>query len=110
MCSGEPRASALATQIGAGRHEVLGHQVSVDGILQTRALAHEERAPAQQLPATACLEIRNPDRRKELHAEQFGQLAGINRIGLRARLPDDLHMEGMCHTRAVAMLGEPWLR
>ena len=78
----------------------------MDAILQACALAHEERATAQQLSATAGLEIRNPNRRKEINTEELGQLVRINRIGLRARLPNQLAVECMRDPHGIAVFRE----
>ena len=100
---GQPRAATLPRQIGGRREQGLCREMAVNAILDPRALPHEKRAPAQQLPALARLEIRDPDRRTQMHAEQFGELARINRIRRRARLPDQRHMKGMRHAHRRAL-------
>lgn len=79
----QPRAVAFAIQISTECDEVLRDQMPVDAILESGAFTHEERATAEQLPARAGLEIRNPDRGKEINAEELGQLARIITSGAR---------------------------
>lgn len=49
------------------------------------------RASAQERALALQLRSRDPYRRQQMVARQLRQLARINRIGLRARLPDELH-------------------
>lgn len=78
----------------------------MDAILDPGAFSDQERAAAQELPATSRLRIGDPDR-KQIHAQQLRELAGINGIRLRAGLPNQLDMKGMGHSHGVLVLGQP---
>ena len=92
---GEPGAPALAIKIRSGGDEILRHEMPMDAILETGALPHEEGAAPEKLPAFSRGGVRQPDGRKQVHAQELRELPRIDRICFRARLPDELHVEGV---------------
>jgi len=62
-------------EITLREEQSLGGQMAVNAILDARALADEERAAAEQLATPTGLEIRYPNRRQEVRAQQFRELA-----------------------------------
>jgi hypothetical protein len=74
----------------------------VNPIAHHRPLPDEEHATAQQLSQCPRRLIRNPDRRQELDPREFSQLPRVDRIRLRPRLPDQLHLVGMRHEHREA--------
>ena len=81
--------------------------MTVNPILEPRALAHETGPPPEELPALPRVKSREPDRGKEMHPEQLGQFACVDRIRLGARLPDELHVKGMGAAHGVSGLDAP---
>ncbi len=79
----------------------------MNAILYLCALPHQERATVKKLPATARVRIRNPDRGKEIYAQQFRELSCIDGVGLRAGLPDKLHLTSVSHAYGVSGRLEP---
>ena len=46
--------------------------------------------------------VRDPDGREKVHASELGQLAGVDGVGLRAGLPDELDLVRMGDDDTVA--------
>ena len=88
---------------GHGRQlfdEVFRRRVAVNAILEMGALADEKGAAPKEAVAGGGRQVGKPDREKESHAEQLGEFACVDRIGLRTRLPDELTWK-TCATRTV---------
>ena len=81
--------------------------MSVNPILEARALAHQEGASTQELAPPTRVEIGNPNRGEEVDAQQCGQFTRVDGIGLGACLPDELDMERVRDPHRVPMLGKP---
>jgi len=75
-------------------------------IREARALAHEEGASTKELAPPARVEIWHPDRGDEIHAEQLGQFARVDKISLGARLPNARDVKRVGDTHRVPVFGE----
>jgi hypothetical protein len=64
--------------------------------LRITTLPDEEDASAKELAQGACRRIGNPDRRQQMDPRKFSELPRIDRVRLRPRLPDQLHLIRMC--------------
>jgi hypothetical protein len=102
----QPGPSRPTVQIKRRTPQVLGREIGVNAVLEDRALAHQKRAAAQELSVGARDRIRNPDRRQQVHAGEFGELARVDGIGLGARLPDELDLIRVGDLDAVALRRE----
>jgi hypothetical protein len=74
----------------------------MDAILDLCRLSHEKRATMEELPATASVSIGDPYRREEIHPQELGKLSRIDGVGLRASLPDQLNLSGICNPSSVS--------
>ena len=75
-------------------------------IREARALAHEEGASTKELAPPARIEIWNPDRGEEIHAQQLSQFARVDKINLGARLPNARDVKGVGAANGVIVLRE----
>src|SRR5260221_2878362 len=80
--------------------------MAMNPILEPGALTNEKRATAKTLATAPRLDIGNPDRREEIHAEQLRKCARIAWIGLGAGLPNQLDVKGVGDVHRMALLGE----
>ena len=78
-----------------------------DAVLESGAFADEQGAAAQELTPLTSVGIREPDRRKQIDPEEFGEFARVDRIGLGPRLPNELHVKRVGDACRVPMLRKP---
>ena len=87
----QPGLAGLAIEIQLGTPKVLRRQVGVNPVPHHRALPDEKHASAEQLAEGTGGCVGTPDRWQQVHPREFGELPRIDRIRLRAGLPDQLH-------------------